>query len=124
MGKKKNCYIISLIMIISKLRPTNKRTKVKTMAISDANMVISTSNALFLILGRFVFLPYQRRQAANAGLPKQNRKTHEAAGDYLAKEASIVLQTGDTAGFNVIDVMAWGALGHALGFASLVISQQ
>ena len=29
--------------------------------------------------------------------------------------------TNDPAGFNLIDVFAWGAIGHALGYAALAI---
>merc|ERR1719169_413570 len=97
--------------INSKPQHISIRTKVKTKAISEANIIISGSNLVFLSLGRFVFLPYQRRQASKASLPIQNGMTHSAAGDNLAREAS------EPAGFNVIDVMAWGALGHAVGFA-------
>ena len=37
----------------------------------------------------------------------------------MAEEASFVLQTNDPAGFNVVDLLAWGSLGHALGFLLL-----
>jgi photosystem I subunit V len=32
-----------------------------------------------------------------------------------------VLKTGDPAGFNLVDVLAWGSLGHAVGFAALAL---
>ena len=79
----------------------------------------AVANAVMLGLGRFVFLPYQRDRVSSAGLPEQNGQTHLAAGDRLAEEASFLMTTNDPAGFNLIDVMAWGALGHALGFAVL-----
>merc|ERR1712138_123564 len=119
MGEK--LYII-LMKINSKPQHISIRTKVKTKAISEANIIISGSNLVFLSLGRFVFLPYQRRQASKASLPIQNGMTHSAAGDNLAREASFILKSNEPAGFNVIDVMAWGALGHAVGFACLVLS--
>jgi photosystem I subunit V len=81
-------------------------------------LIISAANAVMLGLGRFVVLPYQRAQVAKAGLPMQNGTTHEAAGDRLAQEGSFLMATNDPAGFNLIDVMAWGSLGHALGFAA------
>ena len=59
------------------------------------------------------------RQVAKAGAPVQNGVTHAAAGDIRAQEATGVLKTGDPAGFNLVDVFAWGALGHAAGFAAL-----
>jgi len=49
-------------------------------------------------------------------MPKQNGVTHFAAGDRLAEEASFVLKTNDPAGFTIVDVFAWGALGHAAAF--------
>lgn len=69
-----------------------------------------------LSLGRFVFLPFHRSSLAKAGMPKQNGQTHFAAGDRLAEEASFVLKTNDPAGFTIVDVFAWGALGHAAAF--------
>lgn len=32
---------------------------------------------------------------------------------------SFVLKTNDPAGFNIIDVFAWGALGHVLAYSVL-----
>ncbi|EFN54201.1 hypothetical protein CHLNCDRAFT_14457, partial [Chlorella variabilis] len=69
-----------------------------------------------LALGRFVFLPFHRASLAKAGLPTQDGKTHLEAGDLRAEEASFVLKTNDPAGFTIVDVMAWGALGHAAAF--------
>ena len=40
----------------------------------------------------------------------------------FATPASFLLTSNDPAGFNVIDVLAWGALGHALGYFILVRS--
>lgn len=69
-----------------------------------------------LALGRFVFLPFHRASLAKAGMPKQNGETHYSAGDRLAEEASFVLKTNDPAGFTIVDVAAWGALGHAAAY--------
>lgn len=41
------------------------------------------------------------------------------AGDNRAIEASGVLKTNDPAGFNIVDVFAWGAIGHAIGFSAV-----
>ena len=38
----------------------------------------------------------------------------------FATPASFLLTSNDPAGFNIIDVLAWGALGHALGYFILV----
>lgn len=42
--------------------------------------------------------------------------------DKLQDEASFIGATNDPAGFTIIDTLAWGALGHALGFAFLAAS--
>jgi photosystem I subunit V len=92
-----------------------------TTCLSDINLIIGGSNLAALSLGRFVFLPYQRSQVAKAGQPVQNGMTHAKAGDIRAEEAAGVLKTGDPSGFNLVDVMAWGSLGHAAGFAALAL---
>jgi photosystem I subunit V len=33
-----------------------------------------------------------------------------------SQEATFALKTNDPAGFNIVDVLAWGALGHAAGY--------
>jgi len=90
-----------------------------TKAFDDVNLTVSVVNGACLVLGRFAFLPYQRAQIAKAGLPVQNGLTYEAAGDKYAKEASFLTATNDPAGFSLIDVMAWGSIGHALAFFAL-----
>ena len=79
---------------------------------------MSVVNGACLALGRFGFMDYQKRKVAEAGLPKQNDQTHLEAGDTLAKEA-VVFETKDPAGFTLIDTLAWGSIGHVLGFAIL-----
>ena len=69
-----------------------------------------------------MFLPFQRDNVKRQGLGKQNGQTAAEAGDKFAQEASFVLNTNDPAGFNLIDVFAWGAIGHALGFFTLATS--
>lgn len=46
-------------------------------------------------------MPQQRAAVAKAGLPQQNGKTHEAAGDTLAGEATFATATNDPAGFTL-----------------------
>ena len=70
----------------------------------------AAATAASLALGRFVFLPFQRDNAKRQGLGKQNGVTHPEAGDKFAQEASFALNTNDPAGFNLIDVFAWGAV--------------
>ncbi|KAK9803583.1 hypothetical protein WJX72_002138 [[Myrmecia] bisecta] len=104
---------------VASVRATPFRTRQVTRAFSDTNIVIGSATALSLALGRFVFLPFQRDNVKRQGLPVQNGDTYPEAGDRLAQEASFALKTNDPAGFNIIDVMAWGALGHAVGYAVL-----
>uniref|UniRef100_A0A7S4X3M1 PSI-G n=1 Tax=Mesostigma viride TaxID=41882 RepID=A0A7S4X3M1_MESVI len=85
------------------------------------NVTICVCNALMLSLGRFAFLPWQRYTNSKAGQPKQNGVTHFDSGDNYAAEMTTMLKSNDPAGFNVIDVLAWGSLGHALGYAALAI---
>ncbi|GFR40130.1 hypothetical protein Agub_g686 [Astrephomene gubernaculifera] len=97
-----------------------RRTVVTKAALLDPTLVVSGSTAAFLALGRFVFLPYQRREAnfdASVG-PKTTGTTYF---DDLQK-TSTVFGTNDPAGFNIIDVLGWGALGHAAAFAVLAIN--
>lgn len=55
-------------------------------------------------------------QVSRQGLPVQNGVTHFDAGDSRAQEVTSFLKTNDPAGFTIVDVLAWGALGHAVGF--------
>mmetsp|Transcript_66196 Transcript_66196/g.145198 ORF Transcript_66196/g.145198 Transcript_66196/m.145198 type:complete len:135 (+) Transcript_66196:1-405(+) len=90
---------------------------VKPVAALDPAVIVSGSTAAFLSLGRFVYLPYQRRSAEKADVgPKTDGATFF---DDLQKPSSFVLTSKDPEGFNIIDVMGWGALGHAFGFAVL-----
>ena len=98
-----------------------KRT-VTTKAISDANLVVGGATFASLALGRFVFLPFHRSSLAKAGMPKQNGQTHLQAGDRLAEEVTFFTNTNDPAGFSLVDVFAWGALGHAAAFYILATS--
>jgi photosystem I subunit V len=82
----------------------------------DTPVVISLSTGALLFLGRFVLLPFQRAQIAVQGLPEQNGVTHFEAGDSRAQEVSSLLKTNDPAGFTIVDLLAWGALGHAIGY--------
>eukprot|EP00239_Pterosperma_sp_CCMP1384_P006035 CAMPEP_0197846970 /NCGR_PEP_ID=MMETSP1438-20131217/4772_1 /TAXON_ID=1461541 /ORGANISM="Pterosperma sp., Strain CCMP1384" /LENGTH=137 /DNA_ID=CAMNT_0043458761 /DNA_START=79 /DNA_END=492 /DNA_ORIENTATION=+ len=100
----------------------NRRQVVKTQALSDANVVVSGCTAGMLFIGRYAFLPFQRAKVEQAGMPVQNDETHLEAGDRLAEEATFVLQTKDPAGFNLVDLLAWGSLGHALAYAVLGVS--
>lgn len=96
--------------------------RVTTKAISDVNLVVGGATVASLALGRFVFLPFHRASLAKAGLPKQNGQTHMQAGDRLAEEVTFFTNTNDPAGFSLVDVMAWGALGHAAAFYILATS--
>lgn len=69
-----------------------------TRAVSDTNLIISGATAASLALGRFVFLDFQRDNAARQGLPKANGVEYADAGDKLSSEASFLKGTKDPAG--------------------------
>ena len=100
---------------------TQTTTRAQMTMWTDANAVICGANASLLFLGRFVFLPFVRAKLDAAGAPVQNGVTHFEAGDARAAEMSGMLKTGDPAGFTIVDLLAWGSLGHAVGFAALAL---
>lgn len=101
-----------------------RRTPLRTVtkSLSDVNLIVSACTAGSLALGRLGVLPIHRAFLARQGKPKQNGETHEEAGDVRSKEVSIAQNTNDPAGFTIIDVMAWGAIGHAVAFYLLATS--
>ena len=101
---------------------SQKKRVMTTKAISDVNLVVGGATVASLALGRFVFLPFHRASLAKAGMPKQNGQTHMQAGDRLAEEVTFFTNTNDPAGFSLVDVMAWGAIGHAAAFYILATS--
>lgn len=102
--------------------PAARAARLTTKALADANLVVGGCTIASLALGRFVFLPYHRASLAKAGLPKQNGQTHFDAGDRYAEEVTFFTNTNDPAGFSLVDVFAWGALGHAAAFYILATS--
>ena len=101
-------------------KATAASRRVTTKALSNVNLVVGGATMASLALGRFVFLPFHRSSLAKAGMPKQNGQTHFEAGDRLAEEVTFFTNTNDPAGFSLVDVFAWGALGHAAAFYILV----
>jgi len=100
------------------VRPARSSVKVNALA---TQLVISGATAALLGVGRFAFLPFQRRkveQASDYAGPKGNQEKPSYF-DSLQQEASFVTTTNDPAGFTIVDTLAWGALGHAVGFAAL-----
>eukprot|EP01023_Acetabularia_acetabulum_P006077 TRINITY_DN12528_c0_g1_i1.p3 TRINITY_DN12528_c0_g1~~TRINITY_DN12528_c0_g1_i1.p3 ORF type:complete len:129 (-),score=28.39 TRINITY_DN12528_c0_g1_i1:16-402(-) len=98
---------------------SRKNNVVRAELFTSSMVTISACNAAMLALGRFVAASYQKKTADIVGLPTQNGVTHFEAGDRLAEEATFITQSCDPSGFNIIDVFAWGSLGHAIGFAAL-----
>eukprot|EP00210_Caulerpa_lentillifera_P006290 g6009.t1 len=98
-------------------------TRQVTRAAYETQIVISAANATCLALGRWGFLAYQRKSVEKAGMPVQNGQTHAEAGDIRAQEVTFLTATKDPAGFNLIDVLAWGSIGHVLGFIILATNQ-
>merc|ERR1712232_460619 len=89
-------------------------------ACSTAAMVAAVSSVGALVLGRFVFHASITEKNANEGrgLPDVYGKGDGAAAG-LAKEASWATETGDPAGFSIVYVFAWGALGHIAAYSYL-----
>lgn len=88
----------------------------------NPSLVISLSTGLSLFLGRFVFFNFQRENVAKQGLPEQNGISHFEAGDVRAKEYVSLLKSNDPVGFNIVDVLAWGSIGHIVAYYILATS--
>ncbi|CAL1353584.1 unnamed protein product [Linum trigynum] len=95
---------------------TSSRRSVTVKAELNPSLVISLSTGLSLFLGRFVFFNFQRENVAKQGLPVQNGQTHFEAGDVRAKEYVSLLKSNDPVGFNIVDVLAWGSIGHIVAY--------
>lgn len=113
-GNKVDCLSLTRRSFESQTAITKSASR--TTCYANPGLVISLSTGALLFLGRFVFLPFQRDNVSKQGLPEQNGVTHYEAGDSRAQEVVGVLKTNDPAGFTLVDVLAWGALGHAIGF--------
>ncbi|XP_074306859.1 photosystem I reaction center subunit V, chloroplastic [Silene latifolia] len=101
---------------------TTSRRKMTCKAELNPSIVISLSTGLSLFLGRFVFFNFQRENVAKQGLPEQNGMTHFEAGDSRAKEYVSLLKSNDPVGFNIVDVLAWGSIGHIVAYYILATS--
>ncbi|CAH9101754.1 unnamed protein product [Cuscuta europaea] len=88
----------------------------------NPQVVISLSTGLSLFMGRFVFFNFQRENAAKQGLPEQNGVSHFEAGDRRAKEYLSLLKSNDPVGFNIVDVLSWGSIGHIIAYSILATS--
>ena len=91
---------------------------------STINYAVSSCTFTMLFLGRFVFRDFQKKALEKQGLPSQNGVPHYEAGDdrALEQEAVVTASLNDPVGFSIVDVLSWGSLGHALGFALAVLS--
>lgn len=87
----------------------------------NPSLVISLSTGLSLFLGRFVFFNFQRENVAKQ-VPEQNGISHFEAGDTRAKEYVSLLKSNDPVGFNIVDVLAWGSIGHIVAYYILATS--
>lgn len=96
----------------------SRRRAVVARADLNTQLVIGASTVAALAVGRFAFLGQQRGRVSQADAvgPKSTGTTYF---DKLSQDASFIKTTGDPEGFGIIDVFAWGALGHAVGFAFL-----
>lgn len=98
-----------------------KRVGVAIKAELNPSVVISLSTGLSLFLGRFVFFNFQRENVAKQ-VPEQNGISHFEAGDVRAKEYVSLLKSNDPVGFNIVDVLAWGSIGHIVAYYILATS--
>lgn len=105
-----------------KFPSAGRRSTVVVRAELNPSVVISLSTGLSLFLGRFVFFNFQRENVAKQGLPEQDGKTHFEAGDVRAKEYVSLLKSNDPVGFNIVDVLAWGSIGHIVAYYILATS--
>jgi len=90
-----------------------------TKAVADPYLAVSAGTAAALVVGRFAFLPFQRRTNSSAAEVSGPKTTGDTYFDSLQQDASFITTTNDPAGFTLIDTLAWGALGHAVAFAFL-----
>lgn len=97
-------------------RPSRKAVTVK--AVINPTLAVGAGTAAALIVGRFAFLPFQRRTQENSQSvgPKSSGTSYF---DSLSQDASFITTTNDPDGFTLVDTLAWGALGHAVAFAFL-----
>ncbi|MCD9644191.1 hypothetical protein HAX54_032339 [Datura stramonium] len=100
---------------------TRKTPNLSVKAELNPSIVISLSTGLSLFLGRFVFFKFQRENMAKQ-VPSQNGISHFEAGDVRAKEYISLLKSNDPVGFNIVDVLAWGSIGHIVAYYILATS--
>ncbi|XP_034677729.1 photosystem I reaction center subunit V, chloroplastic [Vitis riparia] len=112
---------LSLTIPRMSTRPIPKRSAGVVRAELNTSLVISLSTGLSLFLGRFVFFNFQRENVAKQ-VPQQNGLTHFEAGDSRAKEYVSLLKSNDPVGFNIVDVLAWGSIGHIVAYYILATS--
>jgi photosystem I subunit V len=98
------------------------RRVITTKAVVAPYLAVSASTAIMLAVGRLAFLPQQRRGVEKSAAVAGPKTTGSTYFDSLQTEASFITTTNDPAGFTLVDTLAWGALGHALGFAILAAS--
>ncbi|KAI3456740.1 hypothetical protein Pfo_013403 [Paulownia fortunei] len=106
-------------------RPLATKKRLNSLTVKaelNPSLVISLSTGLSLFLGRFVFFNFQRENVAKQGLPEQNGVSHFEAGDVRAKEYVSLLKSNDPVGFNIVDVLAWGSIGHIVAYYILATS--
>ncbi|KAL9403050.1 hypothetical protein Peur_000022 [Populus x canadensis] len=100
---------------LSKISTTAPKRSLAVKAELNPSLVISLSTGVSLFLGRFVFFNFQRENVAKQ-VPEQNGLTHFEAGDKRAKEYVSLLKSNDPVGFNIVDVLAWGSIGHIVAY--------
>ena len=115
---------------ITSKNPTKKKKKSKRLGITttaikaelNPQAVICAATGISLFMGRFVFFNFQRENVAKQGLPEQNGVSHFESGDKRAKEYVGLLKSNDPVGFNIVDVLSWGSIGHLVAYYVLATS--
>ncbi|KAM7492820.1 hypothetical protein LguiA_035741 [Lonicera macranthoides] len=117
-----SCLLFPKTNFLSLSTQKTRRRQFAVKAELNPSLVISLSTGLSLFLGRFVFFNFQRENVAKQGLPEQNGMSHFEAGDTRAKEYVSLLKSNDPVGFNIVDVLAWGSIGHIIAYYILATS--
>ncbi|XP_016509017.1 photosystem I reaction center subunit V, chloroplastic-like [Nicotiana tabacum] len=107
---------------INSYKPMKKRCNLGVKAELNTSLVIRLSTGLSLFLGRFVFFNFQRENVAKQGLVEQNGVSHFEPSDSRAKEYVSLLKYNYPVGFNIVDVLAWGSIGHIIAYYVLATS--
>jgi photosystem I reaction center subunit V len=86
---------------------------------SDGERPISSTSDRVFLLGAHHPTPPPLPIRPLSTTPTPTPTTTTTTNTRRRQEASFALATNDPSGFNAIDTLAWGAIGHALGYFAL-----